>query len=190
MVSRCTAHTLSREMTPSHNLNKRAILIPQAYQAFQISDGLAGDCARRAANVFLTPYGLDQRTVLAPNPFRVRIDSTDLQVCQQMAKSASDSEASFNGAISAVGGVNTAIGRELQNGKICNKVLKLTGQVLCLQMSIKLTQDPLALSTITDKINNLQKNINSDVLAANQRQRSFLRTGIRTLRSSSAFRII
>ncbi|PLW09356.1 hypothetical protein PCANC_15059 [Puccinia coronata f. sp. avenae] len=121
----------------SQKLIKRAALVSQAYPDFQISDGSSGDCANRAAEKFLAPYKLDQASLIGPSPnFGVPIDKTDVKVCKRMAKLASDAESDFNAAISKAGGVNTALGRQLQNGKVCNKVLKLTGKVLLLQVGL------------------------------------------------------
>ncbi|KNZ58920.1 hypothetical protein VP01_1833g4 [Puccinia sorghi] len=162
-------HTVSSEAT-THKLTKRARLILQSYTKFQISDGISGDCASSAETVFLRPYGLTQATLAAPNPIRVPIDQTDLQVCNQMARLAVDAESSFTQAINKVGGTNTVIGKELQNGKVCNKVLKQTGQVLCLQVSLVWFYISQYSFNSVIKISD----ISQDLVAKGQKQRSFL----------------
>ncbi|PLW12585.1 hypothetical protein PCASD_16858 [Puccinia coronata f. sp. avenae] len=101
------------------------------YPAFQISDGRTGDCANKATQKFLAPYKLDQASLLGGRPnFGVAIDRTDLQVVKQMSKLAIDAENNFNRAMLKACGIKTALGQQLQNEKICNKVLKLAGRLL------------------------------------------------------------
>ncbi|KNZ59924.1 hypothetical protein VP01_1640g1 [Puccinia sorghi] len=134
VVSTSIPHSFSSVVTPAPlRFSKRARLISQSYDQFQISDGVSGNCGSKAEAVFLRPYGLTQATLAAGNPIPVAIDNTDLLICKKMTRLAVNAEASFNQAISRVGGAKTAIGNQLQNGKTCNKVLKLTGAVLSLQ---------------------------------------------------------
>lgn len=168
---------------PNHEMfrhwSKRSILVLQNYANFQISNGKTGDCAARAAAVFLAPYKLD-RPDLNPAGFgakgkiRLPIDRTDLNVCNSMTRAASKAEQNFNDAISRNLG-NSVLARQLQNGKICNKVLKLTGSVLCLQMEVELSQGTSdRVQKLLSQIQKLNKDIAIDKRNANQIQRSFL----------------
>ncbi|KAH9933553.1 uncharacterized protein BXZ73DRAFT_100938 [Epithele typhae] len=97
----------------------------QDYAAFQISDGVAGNAAAEANAVFVTPFsGVDLASV----------DSTTLKAVQTMREAAEAAETDqFNPAIEAATG---ATATALQNGKIKNKVLKLTGEVQALQIQL------------------------------------------------------
>ncbi|OBZ72560.1 hypothetical protein A0H81_07413 [Grifola frondosa] len=107
---------------PLH-LSRRAFTL-QDYADFQISDGTAGNAQADAAAVFLTPFdGVDLATV----------DSTTLSA-KTMREAAETAEtAQFDPAIDAATG---AAATALQNGKIKNKVLKLTGEVQTLNIEI------------------------------------------------------
>jgi len=176
VVSTSISHSFSSVATPtSTRLSKRSRIVSQSYPKFQISDGVAGDCGKNAERVFLRPYGLTQATLASGSPITVAVDKSDSQVCKQMAKLAVNAEANFNKAIARFGGTKTVIGRELQNGKICNKVLKLTGGAMCLQIDAALRKASTARSDkFSEQITKLRKNIAADVAARGQRQRSFL----------------
>lgn len=163
----------------THYLSRRSVLVLQDYAKFQISSGKAGNCAARAAAVFLTPYKVD-RVDLNPVGLGVKgkiplpLDRTDLDVCNRMTKAASDAETNFNAAILA-NPKNSVISVQLQNGKICNKVLKLTGSILCLQMEVELgLGTPDRVQKISAQFENLKKDIKIDQGSENQIQRSFL----------------
>lgn len=96
-----------------------------SYAAFQISDGTAGNAQAEANAVFVDPFnGVDLATV----------DATTLKAVQTMREAAEDAETSqFNPAIEAASG---AAATALQNGKIKNKVLKLTGEVQGINIQI------------------------------------------------------
>ncbi|PLW19681.1 hypothetical protein PCANC_04826 [Puccinia coronata f. sp. avenae] len=163
-----------------HKSIKRSIVRRLEYEEFQISDGLSGNCSKKAERIFLTPYNVTQVTLLntgTPNPIGrvngVSIDKSDLDVCKKMTRAAVDAEDSFNTEITKSGGPKTILGREFQNGKICNKVLKLTGSVLCLQMEVQLGVATTARrKKIAEQITNLQENILIDKAASGQKQRS------------------
>lgn len=106
-------------------LSKRAAFALQDYAAFQISDGTAGNAQAEANAVFVDPFnGVDLATV----------DATTLKAVQTMREAAEDAETSqFNPAIEAASG---AAATALQNGKIKNKVLKLTGEVQGINIQI------------------------------------------------------
>jgi len=99
--------------------------VQQAYNDFQISDGVGGNASQQAAAVFLTPFaGVDLSTV----------DEDTLNAVNAMAEEAVDAEdAAFDPAIAAASG---AAADALQVGKIKNKVLKLTGEVQVLNIKI------------------------------------------------------
>ncbi|CCO35014.1 hypothetical protein BN14_09127 [Rhizoctonia solani AG-1 IB] len=105
-------------------LAKRAFA-EQQYSAFQISDGTAGNAQAEANKVFVDPFkGRDLAKVTA----------AELKAVQNMREAAEAAEVDqFNKQISAASG-NTAT--TLQNGKIKNKVLKLTGEVQAIQIKI------------------------------------------------------
>ncbi|KAI7951902.1 hypothetical protein MJO28_007586 [Puccinia striiformis f. sp. tritici] len=105
----------------------------------------------------------------------LQITKADLDTCKTMNRAAVDAEDKFVFAINNVGS-KSSVGRELENGKICNKVLKLTAAVLCLQMELKLkpSSDSSRTIKLNDEIKKLQENIQLDQAAKGQRQHSFL----------------
>ncbi|OJT15104.1 hypothetical protein TRAPUB_8361 [Trametes pubescens] len=106
-------------------LSKRAAFALQDYAAFQISDGTAGNAQAQANAVFVDPFdGVDLATV----------DAATLKAVQTMREAAEDAETEqFNPAIAAASGDAATA---LQNGKIKNKVLKLTGEVQGINIQI------------------------------------------------------
>ena len=102
-----------------------------SYADFQISDGTAGDAEAKATAVFVDPFdGVDLATV----------DKTTLDAVKTMREAAEDAETSlFNPAIDAASG---AAATALQNGKIQNKVLKLTGEVQTINIEVRLVVLP------------------------------------------------
>ncbi|CAE6343458.1 unnamed protein product [Rhizoctonia solani] len=105
-------------------LAKRAFS-EQQYSAFQISDGKAGSAQAEANKVFVDPFkGRDLATVT----------SAELKAVQTMREAAEAAEVDkFNKQITATSGDAATA---LQNGKIKNKVLKLTGEVQAIQIKI------------------------------------------------------
>ncbi|KAI1792162.1 hypothetical protein LXA43DRAFT_888002 [Ganoderma leucocontextum] len=105
-------------------LARRAFQL-QDYADFQISDGTAGDAQAKANAVFVDPFdGVDLAT----------IDKTTLAAVKTMREAAEDAETSlFDPAIDAASGDAATA---LQNGKIQNKVLKLTGEVQTINIEI------------------------------------------------------
>ncbi|RPD54833.1 hypothetical protein L226DRAFT_575211 [Lentinus tigrinus ALCF2SS1-7] len=142
-------------------INRRAFQLLD-YADFQISDGTAGDAQAKANAVFVDPFaGVDLATV----------DSDTLDAVQTMREAAESAETEqFNPAIDAASGAEADA---LQNGKIQNKVLKLTGEVQALNIQIaqaKASGDDT--SDLEDKVaeeqTKLTKNIQLDVAAAGQ----------------------
>ncbi|KNF02100.1 hypothetical protein PSTG_04598 [Puccinia striiformis f. sp. tritici PST-78] len=173
VCSRSITQTASGDVI-IHTFAKRGLTL-QDYPNFQISNGVAGRCAQKAASVFLKPYELNQEKLIQTNPLKVQITKADLDTCKTMNRAAVDAEDKFVFAINNVGS-KSSVGRELENGKICNKVLKLTAAVLCLQMELKLkpSSDSSRTIKLDDEIKKLQKNIQLDQAAKGQRQHSFL----------------
>ncbi|KAI0667918.1 hypothetical protein C8Q78DRAFT_1071632 [Trametes maxima] len=131
---------------------KRAFAL-QDYAAFQISDGTAGNAQAEANAVFVDPFkGVDLSTV----------DSDTLDAVKTMREAAEDAETKqFNPAIKAASG---DAADALQNGKIKNKVLKLTGEVQALQ--IQLAQAKAKgkdTASIQSKITAEQKKLNNNI---------------------------
>ncbi|ETW80941.1 hypothetical protein HETIRDRAFT_427792 [Heterobasidion irregulare TC 32-1] len=104
---------------------RRAAFALQSYAQFQISDGTAGNAAAQANAVFVDPFkNVDLTTV----------DSTTIDNLNTMREAAESAETDqFNSQIAAASG---AAATALQNGKIKNKVLKLTGEVQVLNIKI------------------------------------------------------
>ncbi|KAJ1299481.1 hypothetical protein OPQ81_011815 [Rhizoctonia solani] len=137
-------------------LIKRAFT-EQQYANFQISDGTAGNAQAEANAVFIDPFkGRDLATVTA----------AELNAVQNMREAAESAEVDqFNKQISAASG---DAAKALQNGKIKNKVLKLTGEVQAIQ--IKIAQGKAAGKDTTsdeaklkEEQTKLTKNIATDV---------------------------
>ncbi|KAG8705391.1 hypothetical protein FRC08_001695 [Ceratobasidium sp. 394] len=105
-------------------LAKRAFTL-QEYAAFQISDGTTGKAQAEAADVFIKPF--DGRNL-------ADVTADELKAVQDMRVAAENAETEqFNPAIEAASGAEATA---LQNGKIKNKVLKLTAEVQALQIKI------------------------------------------------------
>lgn len=101
----------------------------QAYADFQISDGVAGNAQAEANAVFVDPFnGVDLSTV----------DSSTVETINTMREAAESAETDdFDPQIDAASGDAATA---LQNGKIKNKVLKLTGEVQALNIKIAVAQ--------------------------------------------------
>ncbi|CCD44087.1 hypothetical protein QC760_002758 [Botrytis cinerea] len=129
-----------------------SVLTSSAYNDFQISAGTAGK-AEDEANALFT--GIDMNNLAA-------VSASDLKIIQGIHDAAEDAEVDgFNPAIKAASGDAATA---LQNGKIKNKVLKLTAEVLALQVKIAQgkTGDVAAEQT------KLANNIKLDTAAAGQ----------------------
>ncbi|KAF9492941.1 hypothetical protein BDN71DRAFT_1483657 [Pleurotus eryngii] len=144
-----------------NTIQKRAFAL-QDYADFQISDGVAGDAEALAKAVFVDPFeGVDLATVS---------DQTQKDV-ETMRKAAEAAETGqFNPAIDAADGAQADA---LQNGKIKNKVLKLTGSVQVLNIKIAKAaakgDDTSDLETkLQTQLGKLNKNIATDVAAAGE----------------------
>jgi len=146
----------------SIGLARRAAFVVQDYADFQISSGTAGTAKAEADAVFVTPFaGRDLATVTA--------DELDAVNTMREAAEAAETDL-FNPQIAAAtGDAATA----LQNGKIKNKVLKLTGEVQAI--AIKIAQSTAAgKSTTSDTASKaaeqkkLDTNIALDTKAAGQ----------------------
>ncbi|CAE7151246.1 unnamed protein product [Rhizoctonia solani] len=140
----------------TRGLAKRAFT-EQQYSAFQISDGTAGNAQAQANAVFVDPFnGRNLATVTA----------AELKAVQNMREAAEAAEVDqFNKQVSAASGTAATA---LQNGKIKNKVLKLTGEVQAIQ--IKIAQGKAAGKDTTsdetklkEEQTKLTKNIATDV---------------------------
>jgi len=143
---------------PSNSMSKRAF-IEQAYNDFQISDGVGGNAQAQANAVFSDNFaGVDLATVSAD----------DLDAINTMAKAAVDAEDTFNTAIDAASGADADA---LNVGKIKNKVLKLSGEVLALQ--IKQAQgDASAADDLATEQTKLTKDVGVDVQNAGKPSKS------------------
>ncbi|KAL7279437.1 hypothetical protein ACG7TL_007279 [Trametes sanguinea] len=152
-------------------VSKRAFQL-QDYADFQISDGTAGNAQAEANAVFVDPFnGVDLSTV----------DSQTLDAVQTMREAAESAETDqFNPAIAAASGADADA---LQNGKIKNKVLKLTGEVQALNIqdtALMIVRPQIAQakaagkdtsdleSKVSEEQTKLSKNIDLDKAAAGQ----------------------
>ncbi|KAH8926815.1 hypothetical protein BT69DRAFT_1258863 [Atractiella rhizophila] len=128
------------------------------YAAFQISDGVAGNAKAEADAVFADKFaGVDLATVS-------ETDTNNVETMRQAAEAAETEQ--FNPAIDAAGGTNSAQGEILQRGKIKNKVLKLSAELLVNQ--IKLAQGQDTQSKIDETQTKLNNNIQQDTAEAGQ----------------------
>ncbi|KAI5481757.1 hypothetical protein MNV49_000034 [Pseudohyphozyma bogoriensis] len=131
------------------------IIIIDDYADGQISDGTAGDSQARANAVCVDPFAnVDLSTVSAD-------DLSNLQTFREAAESAETED--FDPQIDAASGDAATA---LQNGKIANKVLKLTCEVQALQ--IKAAQGSDEASSIAEEQTKLSTNIALDQAAAGQ----------------------
>jgi len=130
-------------------------LVASAYNTFQISGGTAGT-AEAEANALFTSV---DTTNLAG------VSAADLKVISGIHDAAEDAETdAFNPAIAAASGTAATA---LQNGKIKNKVLKLTAEVLA--DKIKAAQgDSSATADAAAEQVKLTNNIKLDTAAAGQ----------------------
>lgn len=96
-------------------------------------------------------------------------DLAIIKAARETAEAAETQAGGFNEAIEAAGGTKTPLGRELQNGKIKNKVLKLQLQVLALEIEAAKGKDMA--DKLADKLKKLEKNVQLDREAAGQRSR-------------------
>jgi len=117
-----TVSASPRRLSNKGSLYRRAFT-ELSYEQFQISDGQAGTAEALANAVFSDKFaGVDLTTAT----------ESDRDAVNNMARAAVDAEEDFNDAIDAAGGKNTAEGKSLQAGKIMNKVLKLSGELMVL----------------------------------------------------------
>ncbi|KAF7958364.1 hypothetical protein EAE96_001913 [Botrytis aclada] len=152
--STATATSAASSAASSSNSTAAAgsVLTSSAYNDFQISAGTAGS-AKDEANALFT--GIDMNNLAA-------VSASDLKVIQGVHDAAEDAEVDgFNPAIAAASGDAATA---LQNGKIKNKVLKLTAEVLALQ--IKIAQGKAG--DVAPEQTKLANNIKLDTAAAGQ----------------------
>ncbi|TFK54528.1 hypothetical protein OE88DRAFT_1655232 [Heliocybe sulcata] len=152
LLSALSSLVAAAPVPSSNSLVRRAFAL-QDYADFQISDGTAGDAEAQANAVFVDPFAnVDLATV---------DDQTadDIETMRQAAESAETDD--FNPAIEAADG---DAADALQNGKIKNKVLKLTAEVQGL--NIKLAKAQAAgdsTSSIEKKIAAEQKKLTTNI---------------------------
>ncbi|KAH6719833.1 hypothetical protein DL95DRAFT_380477 [Leptodontidium sp. 2 PMI_412] len=129
------------------------VLTAQAYNDFQISGPTAGTAESKANAIF---SGIDKNNLAA-------VSASDLKIIKGIHDAAEDAEVqAFNPAIAAASG---AAADALQNGKIENKVLKLTAEVLGIQVEAAQGGDDSDLAAEQKKLAN---NIALDTAAAGQ----------------------
>ena len=96
-----------------------------SYSQFQISDGVGGNAQAQANAVFVDPFANTDLTT---------VSSDVIEAMNNMREAAESAETDdFDPQIDAASG---AAADALQNGKIANKVLKLTGEVQVLNIKI------------------------------------------------------
>ncbi|KAH7418407.1 hypothetical protein BKA64DRAFT_635533 [Cadophora sp. MPI-SDFR-AT-0126] len=129
------------------------VLTASAYNDFQISGPTAGDAETKANALFAN---IDMNNLAA-------VSANDLKVIKGIHDAAEDAEVqAFNPAIAAASGDAATA---LQNGKIENKVLKLTAEVLGIQVEAAQGGDGSDLAAEQKKLAN---NIKLDTAAAGQ----------------------
>ncbi|KAH8791453.1 hypothetical protein BGZ57DRAFT_922622 [Hyaloscypha finlandica] len=137
-------------------LKKKAatsVLTASTYNAIQISSGTAGTAETEANALFAN---IDMNNLAG-------VSAADLNVIKGIHDAAEDAEVqAFNPAIAAASGDAATA---LQNGKIKNKVLKLTAEVLGIQVDAAQGGSSSDLAAEQTK---LAKNIKLDTAAAGQ----------------------
>ncbi|KAJ4289004.1 hypothetical protein N0V90_011346 [Kalmusia sp. IMI 367209] len=125
-------------------LKKRGVLTAQSYADFQISDGVAGN----AVAEFQQKFPIDTSDL-------ANVDAADAKIISDAREVAESAETdAFNPAIDAASGDDATA---LQNGKIKNKVLKLSLEVLDLQIAQAQGDDN------ADKIAEEQKKLDTNI---------------------------
>lgn len=129
------------------------VLTASDYNTFQISSGTAGNAQAKASALF---SAIDMNNLAS-------VSANDLKVIQGIHDVAENAETNaFNPAIAAASGDAATA---LQNGKIQNKVLKLTAEVLGIQVKAAQGGDGSDLAAEQAKLAN---NIKLDTAAAGQ----------------------
>ncbi|ETW75556.1 hypothetical protein HETIRDRAFT_482290 [Heterobasidion irregulare TC 32-1] len=127
MLAPVLAGYVSAAPIASRSVFRRAFAA-QDYASFQISDGVAGNAQAEANAVFVDPFnGVDLATVGA--------DAATVESMRKLAEAAETDQ--FNPAIAAATGADATA---LQNGKIKNKVLKLTGETQAIKIKLAVAQ--------------------------------------------------
>jgi len=130
-----------------------SVLTASDYNTFQISSGTAGDAQTKANALFAN---IDMNNLAS-------VSASDLKIIEGIHDVAEDAETqAFNPAIAAASGDAATA---LQNGKIQNKVLKLTAEVLGIQVKAAQGGDDSDLAAEQTKLTN---NIKLDTAAAGQ----------------------
>lgn len=139
-----------------------SVLTASDYNTFQISSGTAGTAEAEANALFAN---IDQTNLAG-------VSASDLKVIQGIHDVAEDAETdAFNPAIAAASGDAATA---LQNGKIKNKVLKLTAEVLGIQVKAAQGGDDSDLAAEQTKLAN---NIKLDTAASGQASTAVSFTG-------------
>ncbi|PVH87010.1 hypothetical protein DL98DRAFT_289345 [Cadophora sp. DSE1049] len=129
------------------------VLSASAYNDFQISGPTAGDAESKANALFAN---IDMNNLAS-------VSANDLKVIKGIHDAAEDAEVqAFNPAIDAASGDAATA---LQNGKIENKVLKLTAEVLGIQVEAAQGGDD---SDLAEEQTKLANNVKLDTAAAGQ----------------------
>ncbi|KAH8595785.1 hypothetical protein B0O99DRAFT_511041, partial [Bisporella sp. PMI_857] len=135
--------------------NTGSVLTSQSYNDISISGGTAGNAKAEADALF---SAIDKNDL-------ANVSADDLKIIANTHDVAEDAETdAFNPAIEAAGGASAATA--LQNGKIKNKVLKLTATVLKLQIEAAQGEDTSA--DLAKEQTKLDNNIKLDTAAAGQ----------------------
>ncbi|CAD6442300.1 77e92a88-0be9-401f-bf77-6a25c516cc72 [Sclerotinia trifoliorum] len=136
--------------TSTSTASAASVLTASAYNDFQISSGTAGT-AQDEANALFT--AIDRNNLGA-------VSASDLKIIQGIHDAAEKAETdAFNPAIEAASGDDATA---LQNGKIKNKVLKLTAEVLGIQVKAAQGGDDSDLEAEQKKLAN---NVKLDIAA-------------------------
>ncbi|KAA8574728.1 hypothetical protein MFRU_049g00180 [Monilinia fructicola] len=151
--STAAATSSTSNSTSTSTTSAGSVLTASAYNDFQISDGTAGTAQDQANSLFTA---IDKNNLAA-------VSESDLDIIQGVHDAAEDAETdAFNPAIAAASGDAATA---LQNGKIKNKVLKLTAEVLSIQVKAAQGGDDTDLAAEQTKLAN---NIKLDTAAAGQ----------------------
>ncbi|KAK0746195.1 hypothetical protein B0T18DRAFT_446769 [Schizothecium vesticola] len=150
-------------MSASAREVKRAILSPQQYSQFQVSNGIGGNALTEVNAKF--PFNEANLATIDP------IDLEIIIAAGETAEQAEVGAGGFNEAIAAAGGTGSAAGTALQVGKIKNKVLKLQLSVLRLGAEVAQGRQDRA-AKLQEQRTKLAKNVELDRAAAGQRSQS------------------
>ncbi|KAF7852943.1 hypothetical protein EAF04_010820 [Stromatinia cepivora] len=152
-VASATTAAIPAASSSTSTASAGSVLTASAYNDFQISSGTAGT-AQDEANALFT--AIDMNNLAA-------VSASDLKIIKGIHDAAEDAETNaFNPAIEAASGDEATA---LQNGKIKNKVLKLTAEVLGIQVEAAQGGDDSDLAAEQKKLAN---NVKLDTAAEGQ----------------------